>query len=43
MSEWFYIWLSFGLTWVVVGGYAAWIAVRRAEAERALRTDTGAF
>jgi hypothetical protein len=36
MSEWFYIWLAFGLTWAVVGGYAAWLSSRRKDAEAAL-------
>lgn len=41
MSEWFYIWLAFGLTWGVVGGYAAWIMARRRGAEQGLRGQNG--
>jgi len=41
MSEWFYIWLAFGLTWGVVGGYSAWLIGRRKAAEAALRGRNG--
>jgi heme exporter protein CcmD len=40
-NEWFYIWLAFGLTWVVIGAYAAWLRARRSEATRELRTRRG--
>jgi hypothetical protein len=41
MSEWFYIWLAFGLTWGVVGGYTLRLRGRQASAERALRYKGG--
>jgi hypothetical protein len=41
MSEWFYICLAYGLTWGVVGGYAAWLIGRRKAAEAALRGQNG--
>lgn len=41
MSEWFYIWLAFGLTWLVLGGYAWRLRGRQAAAERALRHNGG--
>lgn len=40
MSEWFYIRLAYGLTWVVLGGYIVLLNRRRGAAERALR-ETG--
>lgn len=40
-NEWFYIWLAFGLTWVVVGGYAAWLRARRTAARLDLRAKHG--
>lgn len=40
-SEWFYIWLAFGLTWVSVGGYAAWLRARRTAALVDLRAKHG--
>jgi heme exporter protein CcmD len=40
-NEWFYIWLAFGLTWMVVGGYAVWLRARRTAAETDLRTKKG--
>jgi hypothetical protein len=41
MSEWFYIWLAFGLTWSVVGGYSVWLIGRRKAATAALRGSNG--
>ncbi|HSJ16217.1 MAG TPA: hypothetical protein VK939_17555 [Longimicrobiales bacterium] len=41
MSEWFYIWLAFGLTWVVVGGYAWRLRGRQVAAERGLGQNGG--
>jgi hypothetical protein len=41
MSEWFYIWLAFGLTWVVLGGYSVWLIGRRRVADAALRGSKG--
>lgn len=40
-NEWFYIWLAFGLTWVVIGGYAAWLRARRKAATIDLSTKNG--
>lgn len=37
MSEWFYIWLALGITWVVLGGYMLLLNSRRVAAERAVR------
>ena len=36
MSEWFYIRLAYGLTWVVFAGYLVLLHRRRVAAERAL-------
>ena len=41
MSEWFYIRLAFGLTWVVLGGYIFLLHRRRSAAEQALRDLRG--
>jgi len=41
MSEWFYIWLAFGLTWSVLGAYSAWLNARRKAADAALRGRNG--
>jgi heme exporter protein D len=41
MSEWFYIWLALGLTWVVLGGYILLLNRRRIAAERALHEFEG--
>ena len=41
MSEWFYIWLAYGLTWVVLGGYALRLRGRQGAAERGLRHNGG--
>ena len=40
MSEWFYVRLALGLTWLVLGGYTVVLVRRRAAAERALRDST---
>lgn len=41
MSEWFYIRVAYGLTWVVVAGYT-WLVMRRLRAaEIALREQGG--
>lgn len=37
MSEWFYIWLALGITWITLGGVGLLLNQRRAAAERALR------
>lgn len=37
MSEWFYIWLAYGITWTVLGGYMLLLNRRRIAAERANR------
>ncbi|HUF50495.1 MAG TPA: heme exporter protein CcmD [Longimicrobiales bacterium] len=41
MSEWFYIRLAFGLTWVVLGGYLLLLHRRRRAAERAIEAMDG--
>ena len=41
MSEWFYIRLAYGLTWVVLGGYLLLLHRRRSAAERAIREMGG--
>jgi hypothetical protein len=41
MSEWFYIRLAFGLTWVVLAGYMLLLHRRRGAAEQALRDVRG--
>jgi hypothetical protein len=41
MSEWFYIRLALGLTWVVIGGYTLLLHRRRTAAELALREMGG--
>jgi hypothetical protein len=37
MSEWFYIRLAFGLTYLVIAGYALLLLRRRAAAEESVR------
>jgi hypothetical protein len=37
MSEWFYIRVAYGLTWVVVAGYALIMYRRAVAAEQAVR------
>lgn len=41
MSEWFYIRLALGITYVVLGGYMLLLNRRRRAAERALREIQG--
>jgi hypothetical protein len=41
MSEWFYIRMAFGLTWLVVAGYALAMHRRRVAAERAISQQDG--
>jgi hypothetical protein len=36
MSEWFYIRMAFGLTWLVIAGYALLMHRRRIAAEQAV-------
>ena len=36
MSEWTYIGLSYGLTWVVLAGYAVYLLQKRSRAREAL-------
>lgn len=36
MSEWFYIRLALGITWLAIGGYIVLLDRRRRTAERAL-------
>jgi CcmD family protein len=36
MSEWFYIRIAFGLTWLVIAGYALLLNRRRIAAEQAI-------
>lgn len=43
MSEWFYVRLALGLTWLVLGGYTLLLNRRRAAAERAIRENDGGF
>jgi hypothetical protein len=37
VNPWFYIWLAFGLSWTVIGGYTLLLHRRRVAAELALR------
>lgn len=37
MSEWFYVRLALGITWVAIGGYIALLDRRRRAAEQAVR------
>jgi CcmD family protein len=37
MSEWSFVIAAFSLTWVVLGGYAAYVQARLGRANRALR------
>ncbi|MGH7448701.1 MAG: hypothetical protein ACRELT_14115 [Longimicrobiales bacterium] len=41
MSEWFYIRLALGITYVVLGGYMLVLNRRRVAAERAVREIEG--
>ncbi|MGH7463812.1 MAG: hypothetical protein ACREK1_01475 [Longimicrobiales bacterium] len=41
MSEWFYIRLALGITYVVLGGYMLLLNRRRIAAERAVREIEG--
>jgi hypothetical protein len=41
MSEWFYIRIAYGLTWVVVAGYTLLLLRRGRAAEKALRSMGG--
>ena len=37
MSEWTYVWTAYGLTWVVLAAYAAYVVRRARRAEAAVR------
>jgi hypothetical protein len=41
MSEWFYIRLAFGLTWIVLAGYTFLLLRRSRSAADALRRSAG--
>jgi hypothetical protein len=41
MSEWFYIRLAFGITWVVLTGYMTLLLRRSRSGEKALRQVRG--
>ena len=41
MSEWFYIRLAYGITWVVLAGYTLLLIRRSRAAEHALRKVRG--
>jgi CcmD family protein len=41
MSEWFYIRLAYGVTWVVLAGYLLLLIRRSRSAEQALRKVRG--
>ena len=37
MSEWIYVWIAYGLTWLVLTVYAGYVVGRARRAEAALR------
>ena len=39
MSNWFYVGLAFGATYVVLAGYTLYLMRRRARAQHALRAE----